>query len=292
MQLRELRGRNSEKRSAVMDEQIARLRQQLGEMILSGSDSIALGRQARLEHQRIDCVGLPEISGEDLNAETLSSALLHQGALVVRSLFSETQLHALRAHCDIVDAPEDDGTPWACNPSELFDLVENYHDSGLVDAIAGHLEAEPLLFAERAKLRKHSSEKDRYAAVKWHQDVSFFGKDCQGVNCWAAVTPCGEDNPGLAFVPTRFNDHPGWNGEDVASLDYGLDVLEELVLELQKEHPIVYPVLEPGDAILFDEMTLHSTAVRPWKRLTQVVAISWFFPARAFPAWGTPLATG
>ncbi len=50
------------------------------------------------------------------------------------------------------------------------------------------------------------------------------------------------------------------------------------------------PVLEAGDALLFDEMTLHRTGVTGWKVPLRDVAITWFFAPSRFPRDGTPIA--
>lgn len=238
-----------------------------------------------------DCSGLPEISAEKLNASTLAAGIHHHGALLVRSLFSEQQVQRLLSHkrTEASSAP-DSGLPLGCTPAELFDLLDIYQQSGLLNVFRTYLSDEPVLFGERAKLRQHQSKRDRSAVITWHQDAAFFGTGCQGVNCWAGITACGMDNPGLALIPRRFDELLCWKGDELAPLDYGKRMPEGLIEKLSQGHPAQFPMLQPGDALLFDTMTLHSTAVRPWNITEQIVAISWFFRASAFPDWGTPLA--
>ena len=168
-------------------------------------------------------------------------------------------------------------------------MLEVYRDSGLLASLREYLHDEPVLFAERVKLRHHRAEVDKYASIPWHQDVNFFGDKAYGINCWAAVTSCGETNPGLAILPRRTEVRHGWNSEELAPLDYGNSLPEGMIEGLAKDYPIEKPVLKPGDALLFDEMTIHRTNPRPWQQKEQIVAISWFFAASRFPGWGTPL---
>ncbi len=177
-----------------------------------------------------------------------------------------------------------------CSTSTLFELLDIYRECGLLRVVSDYLDGEPLMFGERAKLRHHRAERDKYAAIPWHQDVNFFGKQSGAVNCWAAVTPCGRDNPGLDIIPWHPEERLGWDEADgLAPLDYGRGMPEGLLEEITARYPPVKVELEPGDAVLFDEMTVHQTALQRWERREQLVTISWFFRAAGFPDWGTPL---
>ena len=236
--------------------------------------------------------GLPEIHATQLNRDTLAAGILHHGALLVRQLYSDdlvTRLQAIAASGEDID--REDHSPLGCSPHTFFALLNIYHECGLLDALRGYLDDEPVVFAQRSKLRQHRAERDKYAAIPWHQDVNFFGRKSYAVNCWAAITPCGDDNPGLNIVPVRTDKRHGWDGDDgIAPLDYGRSLTPEELDLLRGDQPIAHPVLQPGDALLFDEMTVHQTALGRWVRPEQHVTISWFFRASGFPDWGTPLA--
>ena len=58
------------------------------------------------------------------------------------------------------------------------------------------------------------------------------------------------------------------------------------------ETPIVRPAFEAGDALLFDELLLHSTAADPSMTATRYAIESWFFGGSAFPGEYAPLALG
>jgi hypothetical protein len=235
--------------------------------------------------------GLPEIEASQLSADALGAGILHHGGLLVRGLYGQEQLQRLQRLAQENALPKAQDDRLGCSAHTLFELLEVYRQSGLIDAVEGYLGSRPVLFAERIKLRRLEREQDKYAAIPWHQDAAFFGCKSHAVNCWAAVTPCGENNPGLSILPCRSEKLHGWNLENGhAPLDYGREVSSQAFDALLEQHPPVDCILRPGDAVLFDEMTVHQTLVRPWRRDEQVVTISWFFPPACFPGWGTPLA--
>ncbi|MCX2974687.1 hypothetical protein EYC87_13925 [Halieaceae bacterium IMCC8485] len=235
--------------------------------------------------------GLLEISAAEFGVSQLAAGLLYQGCLLVRGLYSLKQVERLLAVAESQEyANREDNGPLGCTAHTLFDLLEVYRECGLLDVVREYLDGEPLLFGERTKLRHHRADRDKFAAIPWHQDVNFFGQKSYGVNCWAAVTSCGVDNPGLNIIPRRIEERLGWaEGKGIAPLDYGRAMPEELFAEVTRHHAPVNIELEPGDAVFLDEMSVHQTALKPWKLREQIVTISWFFRASGFPEWGTPL---
>ncbi|MGI9284372.1 MAG: phytanoyl-CoA dioxygenase family protein [Pseudomonadales bacterium] len=281
---------NRARRSAALELQLVELRREAAQAMLTLNKE---GQPAKTSIPDLfaGCGELPEIQGTELTVDTLAAGILNQGALLVRSLFSAAQVQYLLKSAEHAPADQQAGDlPLGCSPGTLFDLLEIYQQCGLLQTVRDYLGDEPVMFAERAKLRRHYADRDKYAAIPWHQDVNFFGTKSYAVNCWAAITPCGEDNPGLSVIPRRTEQRHGWQGDGLAPLDYGKRMPEGMMEELTRDYPIATPVFRPGDAILFDEMTIHSTAAKPWKLAEQIVAISWFFRASQFPAWGTPLA--
>lgn len=286
--INQLTAENRKRRSAELESQLVEIRHCAANTILAEAKERPIARVG--SDVFAGCTGVPEIQGHQLNAETLAAGVLNHGALLVRELFQPQQVRYLLEQVDRNPVPQNVGAlPLGCSPGNLFDLLEVYQQCGLLDAVTDYLDGEALLFAERAKLRHHRADRDRYAAIPWHQDVNFFGVKCYAINCWAAVTPCGDTNPGLSVIPRRLEQPLGWQGEQRAPLDYGKRLPEGMLEALTRDHPIVTPVFQPGDAILFDEMTMHTTAPRKWQAAEQIVAISWFFRASRFPAWGTPL---
>jgi hypothetical protein len=236
--------------------------------------------------------GIPEVSRQELNRDTLAAGILAHGALLVRGFYSKSEvtfLNSLAESCKSALPRDEVSTAiWA---KTLFTLLEFYTGNGLLEAVSEYTGVQPILLAERLKLREHHSGRDNYSAIPWHQDVNFFGGKSFAVNCWAAVTSCGETNPGLGIIPSRCDRRVGWEKElGIAPVNYGNSIEERVIDELVAKYPPVYPVLQPGDALLFDEMTMHKTAPRPWKQKKQIVTISWFFSPAGFPERGTPLA--
>ena len=52
--------------------------------------------------------------------------------------------------------------------------------------------------------------------------------------------------------------------------------------------PILRPIFEPGDALLFDELFLHKTGSDPAMPNPRFAIENWFFGASAFPAITPP----
>jgi len=104
--------------------------------------------------------GLPEIHATQLNRDTLAAGILHHGALLVRQLYSDdlvTRLQAIAASGEDID--REDHSPLGCSPHTFFALLNIYHECGLLDALRGYLDDEPVVFAQRSKLRQHRAER-------------------------------------------------------------------------------------------------------------------------------------
>lgn len=289
--IRALTEENSRDRSSEVEAELVRLRLQVGKALCELAGPVKTERP-KSEDMFAGCTGLPEVAASDLNGSTLAAGIVHHGGLLVRGLYRPAQLERLQ---EVAASQEEvnrgNNGPLSCTPYTLFDLLEIYRECGLLAAVTDYLDGEPLLFADRAKLRHYRVENDAYAAIPWHQDVNFFGPRSYGVNCWAAVTACGTGNPGLAIIPTNVERRIGWKEEDgIAPLGYAQALPKGTFDDLIAEYPPAYPALEPGDALLFDEMTVHRTASKAWEMAEQIVTVSWFFRASGFPEWGNPLA--
>ena len=288
--LEELSAVNRRERSSDIEKELIKLRVSAGTKLCESAAGAAL-----IPPPHVDLFagskGVPEISAGELCADKVAAAILFHGALLVRGLYNSEHLSRLNMLARLDETPNRErNLPLGCTSHSFFEMLEVYGDCGLLQTVAEYLGGEPVIFAERTKLRHHRAERDQYAAIPWHQDANFFGRKSYALNCWAAVTPCGKRNPGLGIVPTRLESCVGWDLADgIAPLDYSRSMPGELLGGLLDSYPAEYPQMEPGDAILFDEMTLHQTAVRRWDLKEQIVTISWFFRASAFPAWGTPL---
>ena len=110
----------------------------------------------------------------------------------------------------------------------------------------------------------------------------------RALNVWLSLSRCGDEAPGLDIVPERLD-------EIVADRHRGRDL--RLVgrrptssSEAAGETGVVRPIFEPGDAMLFDEMYLHSTAADPSMPNPRYAIESWFFGLSGFPGEYVPIA--
>jgi ectoine hydroxylase-related dioxygenase (phytanoyl-CoA dioxygenase family) len=150
--------------------------------------------------------------------------------------------------------------------------------SPLVDAVREYFGTRPVVVAERVRLRR-----DRLG-LPWHQDAAFFGGTFDAVNAWIALTPAGVDRDGLAVVPRRIDQIVG-QSDEYPTLNYGTDVFTPAVVDaLCAGLPPAAPAFEPGDALLFDEMTVHRThTIQDTGSPPRDVAVAWFFSPDRIP---------
>jgi hypothetical protein len=267
-----------------------------------------------------DVVGVPEIPASRLDAETLTSAIRHHGALLVRGLLSvdtASQLaegvrqaleacaawHArgqgtfdsswyarlpLHDDCELAQArpwiEEGAGGVWlADSPRMLYRLTELFESTGITGMIADYFGEQPMLSVGKSTLRRvpHSI---RHA--DWHQDGAFMGADIRSLNVWLGLSHCGEDASGLEFLPRRLTQvlPTGTHG---AYFDWsvGAGMVTEAAAGLATESP----VFAPGDALLFDHFFLHRTGVPVAIAKDRYAIESWFFAPSAYPAAQVPL---
>jgi hypothetical protein len=71
-------------------------------------------------------------------------------------------------------------------------------------------------------------------------------------------------------------------------LDY--QVSQRVAEESAGDRPIVRPIFEPGDALLFDDLCLHKTGSDPEMPNPRYAVESWFFGASGFPREYAPVA--
>ena len=128
--------------------------------------------------------------------------------------------------------------------------------------------------------------------LPWHQDAAFYGGVFHAVNVWLAISPCGADAPGLNVIPRRFDSVVGMNADDSypLPLSYGERFTPDVIREIAHGAPVCDPDFRPGDAMLFDEMTMHRTSPGSWKLPYRDTAVTWFLAPSRLPAGVTPLA--
>ena len=268
---------------------------------------------------RDDTACLPEISPAELDAETVRRNILAQGGVCVRGLLDPYQVSGFVAGIDAALAVRDEGPggrgvahrdqSWfaalplpaeaartlgrnwvagsggvlaADSPRLLFRLFEAYEKVGLRQVVGDYLGERPVLSANKCTLRRVPLT----ASTDWHQDGAFLGRAIRVLNIWIALTDCGVDAPGLDLLPRRL-DHIVETGTGGAIFDWAVGPV--VVERLAVDAPVVRPEFRAGDAVLFDEMYLHRTAIEPPMTRPRYAIESWFFAPTSYPAGQVPL---
>jgi hypothetical protein len=259
---------------------------------------------------------LPEVAGSDLTPELLRAGILRHGCLLVRGLvprsraqrfareidrsFEERERHDSGERFDAGYYSGFDPDPrvggemsrhWiksgggvlaVDSPKLSFEMLEMFSAAGLPALVRGYLGEPPLITAQKTTLRKASPT----VAGAWHQDGKFMGP-VRALNLWLSLSRCGDEAPGLDIVPRRI-DHHVTTQTDEAWLENA--VSQRVAEETAGETPILRPIFEPGDAMLFDDLFLHKTGSDPAMPKPRFAIENWFFGGSAFPTEYAPLA--
>lgn len=176
-----------------------------------------------------------------------------------------------------------DGGMLACDSPKLLELMfTTYEEVGLREVVAGYLGERPALSANKATLRRARLD----GKSDWHQDGAFLGDGIRALNVWVALTDCGVDAPGMDLVPRRFEtvQETGTGG---AIFDWAVG--PDVVAELAVDAPVVRPHFRAGDAMLFDDLFLHRTALDDSMTRPRHAIESWFFAPSSYPEGHVPL---
>lgn len=264
--------------------------------------------------------GPPEIQVADLSADILGGAIQHHGCLLVRGMIDAEQTNKLvevvirafeAAEASRADPAESQTSPWyapfplgpddgmneaarafgtlcgavwtADSPRALSDFIAFLEAHGVTRIIEEYLGERAYLSLGKSTLRRVAPT----AGTNWHQDGAFLGSDIRTVNCWLALSDCGDDAPGLDLYPRRLNElaEMGTRGA-MAWWSVGEGVVEDLA----KSVPVVSPLFKAGDAMLFDQLFLHRTGARPGLTRERLAIESWFFAGSTFPMKQMPIA--
>jgi Phytanoyl-CoA dioxygenase (PhyH) len=259
---------------------------------------------------------LPEVRPEALTPELLRAGILRNGCLLVRGFlprqdsvqlaaridrsFKERARHDANKHYDdrfyepFLPDPRrgvrllrewvksGGGVLAVDSPLLSFELREMFRAAGLPELLQAYLGEAPVVAADKATLRKAEPT----VPGGWHQDGKFMG-EVNALNLWLSLSNCGEDAPGLDIVPRRLEQHVTTETDEAMMVNM---VSQRVAEEAAAEKPILRPIFEPGDALLFDELFLHKTASEPSMRRARFAIENWFFGASAFPQTYVPLA--
>jgi hypothetical protein len=256
-----------------------------------------------------DCTRVPEVDARDLDAATIRAALERHGALVVRGLFSPERCARLRegieASWGAIDRYRESrqfDSAWfdplraggfgrdmvarawgfenntayvADSPRLFFAVLEALDDVGAKRLVTDYFGETPVLSLAKTAQRRFPPD----AAGGWHQDAAVYGTDAHALDFWIPVSRCGDVAPGLSVWPRRLDHVVETVGDSTTGFGTHPDALAALTAEVAP----VSPVFSPGDAMIIDEMTLHSTHSDPLFTETRYGLEVWFFAPSTFP---------
>ena len=175
------------------------------------------------------------------------------------------------------------GGVWAVESPRLFQiLLALYGSQGLLDAIGGYLGERPLLSVGKTVFRR--AEPD--ANGLFHQDGAFMGADIRTMNVWTALSECGMDAPGLEVVGRRV---PYIVPTGTPGAIFHWAVARTEAERAADGAPIVFPQFKAGDALIFDQLMLHATGVKPGMTKRRYALESWFFAPSSYAADQVPI---
>jgi hypothetical protein len=260
---------------------------------------------------------IPQIAPSELSAGAVRRAISRHGSAHVPGLLSAAQVkafvdgiehvlslresnadHAVRSHSSWFNSlplPREeaqslarhwvagDGGMLACDSPRLLELLfTTYEAVGLREVVAEYLGERPALSANKATLRRARLD----GKSDWHQDGAFLGSGIRALNIWVALTDCGVDAPGMDLVPRRFEEvQETGTGGAIFDWAVGPDVVEHLAADA----PVVRPHFRAGDAMLFDDLFLHRTALDPSMTEPRHAIESWFFAPSCYPDGQVPI---
>ncbi|MEZ5245826.1 MAG: phytanoyl-CoA dioxygenase family protein [Acidimicrobiales bacterium] len=270
----------------------------------------------RVASDRFGEGSLPEVAAGELTAEIVRAALLHHGALMVRGLVDHARASELRATIDAAfeaaarlrenpDAetspslvpfvPEErypfgiyerafanfgSGVLGVDSPAAMWEMTEALEAAGMRRVFEDYFGESAAFSVKKTTLRRTEPE----TVAGWHQDGAFLGTGTRALNVWTALTPCGIDAPSLDVFVQRFDHLVPTGGPEI----YDWSVSDETAATYDTTK-IVRPVFDTGDALLFDQMTLHRTGVDPAMTSTRYAIEMWFFAPSTYPLEQIPI---
>ena len=262
--------------------------------------------------------GIPELPASELTAENLDAALRYRGSLLVRGLLTATVADGLlndvertfeAAAAAEAGAPVCETTPWYAPfeaedaysfdgwdrafaqqvgsvlsvdaPRTFVHVIDALLGAGLYELLNDYFGESPLLSAKKSSLRRATPA----SPTEWHQDGAFLGTGTRAVNAWVALSPCGTQAPGVDVVAHAF-DNLVETGTDDALFDWSVS---RAAADRTGAGRVMRPQFEPGDALLFNQLTLHRTGVERTMTRDRYAIESWFFALSTYPYEQVPL---
>ena len=266
----------------------------------------------------------PAVDLADLTSEKLRSAMLNHGCLHVRGLiapervdpFIETVEHVYSSYdagllvepgTDKSDAPwyvpfsprprfkgailardwvrHGGGVLTIDSPRALYELFELFTEANLREIIGDYLGERPVGAGGKCTLRRTPVD---LGGADWHQDGAFLAQGIHAVNVWAPLTACGGDAlvPGLEIVPKRV-DTLLPSGTHGAWFDWSLS--PDVIAEISVDAPVIRPAFAAGDALLFDDLFVHRTAIDEGMTGDRYAIENWFLAPSTYPDDQVPM---
>lgn len=259
---------------------------------------------------------VPVVDRADLDADVVRSALGHQGCLLVRGFVDPDTAADLLAHVHRAfdaarrwadGAPTAETTPHYVpftplsdfsfgeversfartlggvltveSPRTLARIIEAFRANGTDRLLADYFGERAVLSAKKSTLRRADGE----SPTEWHQDGAFLGRSTRTLNTWVSLTPCGDAAPSIDVIPRAF-DRIVATGTDDAQFDWSVGPEAA-----RRTGDPVRPVFAAGDALLFDQLTLHRTGIDPSMTEPRYAIESWFFAASTYPYEQVPV---
>ncbi len=281
------------------------------------------------EALRPGATAIPEIAAADLTTAAVRAAVGEHGCVIVRGLLDRADAEGLAGDIDRAYASrerqasgdaEPDGwseefrpdprfdlaferaafsqagwaSSWAADsPAALGNVLDAFERAGLRSLVSAYLGEHPAISVNKCVLRRVRpdvfGDADGSEGVKpsaWHQDGAFMGS-VKALNVWLALSRCGDVAPGMDIVPRRIDRFVEAGTEGAA---FSWSVSQAVAEREAGASGLARPVFDPGDALLFDEMLLHSTAAEPDMPAVRYAVECWFFGPSAFPEGYAPLA--
>lgn len=176
-----------------------------------------------------------------------------------------------------------------------FEILQALHPA-VTPLLQAHLGSTELVL-RNCILRRLRPDSARTRA-SFHQDLQFlWPHDVPMATLWIPLEPCDGTRPGLQLLPRRLDRlagssrserqaaDPGFSdyvdrGTDTA-YDSGIALPDAAVAALAAGRPLWEPHLALGDALVFDGLTIHRSALHPGMKAERIsVELRWTLPPR------------
>jgi ectoine hydroxylase-related dioxygenase (phytanoyl-CoA dioxygenase family) len=187
---------------------------------------------------------------------------------------------------------EGGGVLAAESPRAFERFISLLRNKSVMSIIEEFLGERPALSVKKTTLRRVSpfssmyGHRDSLGANGWHQDGAFLGDGIRTVNLWIALSDCGIDAPTMDMVPVRLHEIVPTGTQGAA---FNWSVSREIVDRVSQSSAPVRLQFKAGDAILFDEMNLHCTAIAQGMTKDRYAIEAWFFAPSCYPMEQLPL---